>query len=938
MHHRKTGRLIENQHHHDIPSLPQSIGLLKNLRTLDFSGSRIVSLPSTICNLKYLRRLDGARSLLAELPASVGKLKNLQIIDLSHTHIKRLPKTFGKLSALQSLNLSYTELTDFPVSLCSLQSLRLLNLSGVRLTTIPTEGFHLKALENLYLDESTINDIHFIVKGLESLRVLSLSRTSITYLPDALFQLSELEVIDLSETNVFFLPDQLGFMPKLRHLDISWLTIERIPESLALCGLPFFNKSSFYYNQDGINLYNVTIVAKEQSFLLESPELIPGFFTEQIALHECKIVFLGDGGTGQSYTIKRFQNNGRIETKESPYLTHETPGVEITDYHVERGAECFDIHFWDFGGQQIFHSMHKCFMTEQTCYVVTIKSRETKATQRAIYWLRTIETFAPNSPVFLYINCWDDDIDCRYLDENKLLKLFPSIAGVTYCSAKRSEDSVFQERLMNPIISMAANSDGCNMAVNYRWNCVRRTILKENQNYITKKHFQLICKSCEIEGNSTIGLLSFFKNLGICFSYMDESQTGLDDYKVINPVWLTNAIYAIIKEGVTSADEGRINVSRVIQILGNQPAQTNEYSRTMPGIIYSPEECRYIVGVAAKFELCYEINKEKLFFPALCTSNTPFESLPSRDDYPRHIQYRLHYKFVPDSVIHHLMIRCIKKDLAISSSWQRGFVIGSMEEFKAVVSQQDDDETILIEIFTKDNYRANKPFSLLRSEIVSINDKIGIKAEEWIDSGEDSFTVVTLVSAAKKGSVVYGSKTGIECNANDLLGDFYSEWELSGTEVKNGYLLVPIPPREFHKYSPNDTDLRFALYEVYGRVCQYCKDPITNYKEMQVDHILPVKYKAQPCLDSYIAFLVEHGFDIEHPDYVENYFPAHASCNREKGNRVLDISLLYWHTIAAHNSPKIIERIEEYREENILSTKKSPRRKIETEKFKKKGK
>ena len=76
-------------------------------------------------------------------------------------------------------------------------------------------------------------------------------------------------------------------------------------------------ESIFIYDEPGVNLYGVTLTEQDRSIFLEHPELIPSLY-EKAALRpvrECRVIFLGDGESGKSYTIKRFRNEGRKETK-----------------------------------------------------------------------------------------------------------------------------------------------------------------------------------------------------------------------------------------------------------------------------------------------------------------------------------------------------------------------------------------------------------------------------------------------------------------------------------------------------------------------------------------------------------------------------------------------------------------------------------------------
>lgn len=184
----------------------------------------------------------------------------------------------------------------------------------------------------------------------------SLSLRDIIALPESLGQLQALQRLDLSVTRITKLPESLGQLPALRYLNLSHLKLDQIPRSLAHSKLPFYNFNNNFLDylhadtETGIILYRTTLSEQDVSIFVEHPELIPSLYEDQVTLRECKVIFLGDGESGKSYTIARFLNEGKKETPEHPYVTSETPGVEIKDYHVKR--ENFDIHFWDFGGQQ----------------------------------------------------------------------------------------------------------------------------------------------------------------------------------------------------------------------------------------------------------------------------------------------------------------------------------------------------------------------------------------------------------------------------------------------------------------------------------------------------------------------------------------------------------------------------------------------------------
>lgn len=938
-----------------ITVLPESIGQLSNLQTLDLRFTPITALPASIGLLSQLQILYLLRTHITKLPESFGQLSNLQTLYLSDTPIITLPESFGQLSQLQSLDLRFTQITKLPESIGLLSNLQeldfsktpitalpesigllshlqTLHLSNTPITALPESLGQLSNLQALYLGSTQIAELPESIGLLSNLQNLSLWDTQITKLPESFRQLSHLQVLDLENTHITSLPEWLGELPSLRKLDLSGLTLPEIPESLANLNVPFVETNRFWEHDSGINLYQTTLTEQDKSIFLHSPELIPSLYVreEEVPLRECRVLFLGDGGAGKTYTIRRIQNDCRKETPGAPYVTNETPGVAIEDYRTQRDGEDVCIHLWDFGGQAILHSMHRCFLSDQACYVVTVRTRDTDNTPRARFWLRNVTAFAPNAPVVLYINCWDHSDGKRPVDENGLRREFPNIKAVVYVSAKEADDDGFRENLLETILRTATDSAFFRQKVNRKWIAVRNAVIRESKqhHYLTKEAYYALCRDHGIPLEQAPDLLTHFNILGVCFSYhQNNMRQEFADYKLLNPVWLTNAVYSVIEEGTAQAQEGRIKLSSIQQMLVNQaPEQVvfidengnrdvRPYKRTMPDIKYKDKECQYIIDVAAAFRLCYRVDSETLFFPALCTNNTPKEALDAPENYPQHIEYLLKYDYLPDSVVHQLMVHCLRADITLNHCWLHGMVLDNMDTHKAIV-RMEDDENLKIEIWSKPEHAAYELFTLLRREILIINNRLNLHAVEWIVDGEDRYALIGLLSAAKGTGYVYGPSTGEERRASDLLGLFYKDRALHFTQVHDGKITIPILPREFHRQSKDDQAFRRALYEAYNHICPYCGRVIDSIRDMQVDHILPQKYKDVPELQIYIRNLEELGFDSENPDYVENYLPVHGYCNRDKSDRVELFALLARHERAQAKAKQVLKLYDRFRKEN----------------------
>ena len=88
--------------------------------------------------------------------------------------------------------------------------------------------------------------------------------------------------------------------------------------------------------------------------------------------NEYKVVFLGDGEAGKSLTVARLHEP---EMDVNSFDGEVTPGVDIRSRIYEVNGINLQVNFWDFGGQEILHSMHRLFLSKRTLYVVILNTR-----------------------------------------------------------------------------------------------------------------------------------------------------------------------------------------------------------------------------------------------------------------------------------------------------------------------------------------------------------------------------------------------------------------------------------------------------------------------------------------------------------------------------------------------------------------------------------
>ncbi|XP_064965852.1 plant intracellular Ras-group-related LRR protein 4-like [Musa acuminata AAA Group] len=202
---------LQNKLMDQIDWLPDSIGKLSSLITLDLSENRIVVLPTTMGALSSLTKLDLHSNRIAQLPDSIGDLHRLLFLDLRGNQLTSLPSTFCKLVHLEELDLSSNQISSLPDAIGSLVRLKKLNVETNDIEELPHSIGNCVVLAELRADYNRL-------KGL----------------PEAVGRLESLEVLSVRYNNIKGLPTTMASLSKLKELDVSFNELESIPESLCL--------------------------------------------------------------------------------------------------------------------------------------------------------------------------------------------------------------------------------------------------------------------------------------------------------------------------------------------------------------------------------------------------------------------------------------------------------------------------------------------------------------------------------------------------------------------------------------------------------------------------------------------------------------------------------------------------------------------------------
>lgn len=369
-------------------------------------------------------------------------------------------------------------------------------------------------------------------------------------------------------------------------------------------------------------------------------------------LNEIRVLFLGDGEAGKSHIIRRLLKL-RLEEETVPESTGDaTPGVEILHGTYELiGGRKVRLNFWDFGGQEILHSMHRIFITDQTMCVVVLNARSDTQDDRAQYWLRFIQSISPKMPVLLVLNKMDQNLNAS-LNEYELTRIYPSLAPAVCISAAKDDDQTLRDGLLKQLLRQIGAMDALQTKMPANWWRVKNELQNSRESYIREDAYRELCLRHNIsdEGNMHRRLLDWFNIMGV--GYRCDSPERIGTYMILRPEWVTNAVYAILFNRHSDVKNGIVSRRSLNDLLRDtKNIQCVDHSAG-----YNSDEVDYVIQMMRRYSLSYYITTEQQeFIPMLCHRNASSEVGRYADD-PGTAEFWIRFEYLPDALLFHMMV------------------------------------------------------------------------------------------------------------------------------------------------------------------------------------------------------------------------------------------------------------------------------------------
>jgi len=537
--------------------------------------------------------LDGLQQ--TRLPETIGQLTTLSSLNVSGNRLRELPNWLSNLVRLEKLDISNNALTSLPEFLGGLTALRLLDASQNMLTRLPRSLGQLRNLEYLILSDNQLSKLPDTLGLLHRLQSLVLTRNHIGKLPEALGRLAKLRFLMAAENQLTTLPESLGQLSELQDLVLSNNHLTVLPESLrsltSLTGLYLHGNEALGLPAEVLGARWERVGPEWISFVSESPAspgtILDYYFSSRgkdaRRLNEAKLILVGRGGVGKTCLVKRLTED-TFNDREP-----ETPGIEIRSWHITvPDGDSVHLHLWDFGGQEILHATHQFFLTESSVYLLVLTGREGLPTQDAEYWLQLIRSFGGDSPVIIALN---KSKSCPFdVNRGLLLEKYPFIVDFVITDCAKPPLGI--SRLKVLVSAAAGELKHRKTIFPAEWFKVKDRLAGMKENYLTWEQYQEICRALGVpDAVHQHSLAESLHRLGIALNY--EHDLRLKETSVLNPRWVTEGIYSLLRAVQKGHNKAVLSKGNLASILDLRA--------------YPKARHEFLMSLMESFQLCFRL-------------------------------------------------------------------------------------------------------------------------------------------------------------------------------------------------------------------------------------------------------------------------------------------------------------------------------------------
>ncbi|MEM1220497.1 MAG: COR domain-containing protein, partial [Bacteroidota bacterium] len=271
---------------------------------------------------------------------------------------------------------------------------------------------------------------------------------------------------------------------------------------------------------------------------------------------DIKLVICGNGGVGKSNLCDQLLG---LPFEDRWLSTHGIRIEKLADFYPGKDQRPINVHFWDFGGQEVYHGVHRLFMRSRAVYLI-VWDEETEDTEWATdphngelyrnhkmaYWAELIRASSPDSPIILVQNKVDGPQDgYRQIKEEEL----PDFLNVQFRCHGSAKTGYGIDQLRATLGAALQELPEYHQEIPTAWQAVRQNILarlamppQSREKKLSLDAFQALCLNKDVLERSIPSLLRYLHRTGIVF-YQEEF---FKDQILLDQQWALDAIYAAL--------------------------------------------------------------------------------------------------------------------------------------------------------------------------------------------------------------------------------------------------------------------------------------------------------------------------------------------------------------------------------------------------------
>ncbi|MCX6580167.1 MAG: leucine-rich repeat domain-containing protein [Candidatus Aminicenantes bacterium] len=676
---------------------------LTDLAVLNLGRNRISGI-APLEKLSKLTRLDLSLNRITDL-TPLKDLKNLTELYLFGNQITDLTP-LRELTNLTDLNLKINQITDL-TTLRKLKNLTVLNLHENELTDL-TPLQDMAKLEELYLSKNKIMKFT-VLSSFKNLKRLGLGANQITDLNiKPLIALTNLETLALYENQITDI-SPLRELKNLKVLDVRRNRIEKLPPEI-ITWWPNLEIKWVDNFIPGLLLLDNPLTDPPAEIVKKGTAAVKNYFAEMegatVLFLETKLLLVGSGDVGKTSLMKKLKDNSFV-VEQGKEVT--TPGVDIQLWQLtctfpDNQIHNVNIHFWDFGGQEILHATHQFFLTKRSLYLFVWDPRKEGEIQSFDYWLNAVKILAAESPVIVVMNKSEQRI--KQIAESAYKDKFPNIRGFLQVSCVTGQRiPELTEIIRTTLSGMPHLLD----RLPKRWMDIRDALKSMDRDYISLDDYFKVCRSQGMNDEKALFLSDYLHDLGIILHFHEDSK--LTDTVILKPEWATKAVYALIDSLDIQKNNGKFNHSDICKYWD---AGT-----------YPKDKHFLLLRLMEKFELCFKIvGTDDYIIPELLQTerrDIDFASYSS----PLNLHYS--YDFMPAGIITRFISR-IHYLVRDAHYWKNGVEL-AFDNSNALVVSDSLQKRIRVSV---SGQSPDQLMAIIRSHFDHIHETLNMEKEKHV--------------------------------------------------------------------------------------------------------------------------------------------------------------------------------------------------------------